>query len=245
MLIDQASQNLLKKIVNLDNKHGYRCDQYFSWMIDDVLADLGIKKNDIPPQEVLPELFNLSKAYAKVVIDSDPFTDVLGSLYMELSSRYKQKSLGQYFTPWPIALMMSKILYGNTDPDKGKLTSVCDPACGSGIMLLAFAHNIVTVHGNESLPYFSFTGIDLDRLCARITACQFLTNAFIHQLTYGELLIYQGNALADLTDLNVVVHATRADLPESQFIPAKAKCREPAIKEAAKASNMNQTNFDF
>jgi len=57
---------------------------------------------------------------------------------MELASRWKQASLGQYFTPWPIALMMAQMSVYDHDWEATPHPMVNEPAVGSGVMLLAF-----------------------------------------------------------------------------------------------------------
>ena len=204
--------------------------------MDDVLACFGVKMLEEPPKEVIPVLFELSSLYGKEVIQHDPFYDVLGDTYMDLVSAWGQKALGQYFTPWPVAKMMAAINYTGTEATEKALIRVCDPACGSGAMMLAFAQHIVETHGTAALKNYSFTGIDLDRFCTRIFPCQMLSSAFVHQIELGELLVYHGNSLGPLDDLNVVVHVTRADLPKAEYLPAKAPQRAPMIEKIAQTA---------
>lgn len=69
----------------------------------------------------------------------NPAQDLLGSLYMGLDFGNGWK--GQFFTPWHVAEMMARL---NISDDTGSelaekgYVSVCDPTCGSGVMLLAF-----------------------------------------------------------------------------------------------------------
>lgn len=56
------------------------------------------------------------------------YGDPLGSFYMERLSRGNN---GEFFTPWNVAYMMADML------DLEPTDTVCDPTCGSGIMLLA------------------------------------------------------------------------------------------------------------
>lgn len=238
--------DLTKAIVKLDNRHGYRCDQYFAWLIDDVLAGFGIKALEIPPEEVIPDIFELGGLYAPQVIQTAPFEDVLGEVYMELASQWKQKSLGQFFTPWPVSSMMARMIIGNElELSEDRLRRIIDPCCGGGIMLLAAAHHIMTLHNPEALRSISLTGIDLDRICARLTPCHLLANCYVHQVDLGELLVYRGNALGDLDRLEVVVHATRKDLNPAEYVPAKFKAREVAIQSAAKYVSRGQLQLDF
>lgn len=225
----RATHALSKALYDCHNQHGYDATIYFRWLVDDVLAGFGIKMSDIPPEETRPIIFELAGLYAGEVINNEPFYDVLGNTYMELVSVWGQKALGQYFTPWPVALMMAQMNYQEYVTGK-KSISVCDPACGSGVMLLSFAHYILKEKGKDALARYSFTGIDLDRFCARIFPCQMLSNIFVHQVPVSELLVYQGNALGDFDKLDVIVHATNPNTPKTDYIPAKSEHRAAALK---------------
>ncbi len=236
------SNALSKALIDTHHKHGYDATAYFRWMVDDVLAGFGVPMVEQPPKEVNPVLFDLSRLYANVVNQSTPFYDVLGETYMDMVSRWGQKALGQYFTPWPVAMMMARMMGGK--PSRKGLIRVCDPACGSGVMALAMANNVYSSDGPEALRQYSFTGIDLDHFCARIFACQMLANTLVHQVEVGEILVYHGNTLGDLAALRVVLHATAPSLSPEEFLPAKAPARESMIKQAARAAGEQLALFD-
>lgn len=70
----------------------------------------------------------------------DPEQDFLGGFYM--AERLGNPRRGQYFTPYDVADMMGRITLGTAGAEmkrKGYIT-VNDPACGSGVMLLAGAN---------------------------------------------------------------------------------------------------------
>lgn len=227
---------LSKQIIRLHGHHGYESVRYFTWMIDDCLADFGKRpsKDQIPPKEVIPTISILGATYADEVIKHEPFFDVLGQIYMELSSQYGKKTLGQYFTPWPVAKMMSAITLDTGLYDKQQIVRIADIAgCGSGIMMLAAASNIMQKNP-DYLKCSSFTGIDVDSVCSKMFPLQLLANTLVHQLEIGEILSYQGDGLGPFEKLNVVVHATGPNLPKEEFIPAKAPVREQMIKSESK-----------
>ena len=66
------------------------------------------------------------------------YGDPLGNFYQEYFSHGNN---GEYFTPWNVAYMMAEML----DPEP--TDTVLDPACGSGIMLLAARCVIHKKHG--------------------------------------------------------------------------------------------------
>lgn len=182
-----------------------------TWLIDDCLGSFGIPIIDEPPQDIVSELFDLSGLFAKCVIE-DPFSDILGSLYMEISSKWSQKGMGQYFTPPEVAKMMAMI----QDPvtglkrarDAGYVYAACEPTAGSGVMLLAMIDTIMQDdEGVELLSWLSLTGIDIDLLCVKMTTLQILANAMLHDSSVGELAMYHGSALGDTKDLKRFCYA--------------------------------------
>lgn len=60
---------------------------------------------------------------------------------------------------------------------------------GSGVPLLGTAAEIYRTGGREALLGWSFAGIDLDNLCAKIAALGMLANSALDGLPVGELLI--------------------------------------------------------
>ncbi len=66
------------------------------------------------------------------------YGDPLGSFYME---HFSYGANGEYYTPWNVALFMAQMM----DPKPDEI--VCDPTCGSGIMLLATRYVIHEKYG--------------------------------------------------------------------------------------------------
>lgn len=137
-----------------------------------------------------------------------PFSDLLGEIYMDLASRYSQRSMGQYFTPKPIASLMAAMQSGPAAMPADRMLRVIEPSVGSGVMLLAMLEQVVERHGPRALRQLSLTGIDLDGLCCRMAAAQLLVSVAMLDATLGELMILQGNALAPAEELSIVIHCT-------------------------------------
>lgn len=131
---------------------------------------------------------------------------------MNLASHGSRDMLGQYFTPSHIATMMAKMSMMDTRPGRhnGKLWRALDPTCGSGVMMLCAAQHVFTTLGRGELKNWSFTGVDLDAVCARMFAVQFFANVAIHGIEIGEVLCLQGNALATSDEWRTVLHMTHA-----------------------------------
>lgn len=234
------------------------------WLVDDVLADFGVKPAESPPDDMHEWLFEHAGQYARAVF-AHPFQDVLGEAYEAIASRGRRACLGQFFTPDAVAQLMGAMLTGN-DPrhaqarEDGQLWTVCEPTCGSGALLLGFLDNLLTAHGPAALQHWSVTGIDLDRLCARMCAAQVLSNVFLHvsngahktheahgsngskrsdeaqrtpgRTGIGELVIYWGNSLGPPEKLRVVIHAARRDLGADVVLPALHPARVAMLRQA-------------
>ncbi|MEE4377377.1 MAG: N-6 DNA methylase [Candidatus Competibacteraceae bacterium] len=238
IIVDEA-RPLLRLLSRNPN---WRDDELLSWLLDDVLADLtGQRKPYPPPIEAIPVICELASTYRQCVIDAAPFTDLLGPLYMETTWQRTRQDRGLFFTPQPIATLMARMLLQDdaTPKPDGQLWRVCEPAAGSGVMLLSFAQTIIHRFGAESLSQWSFTAVDLMADCARMTAVQLLANCHIHQLALGELLVMRGNSLAPADDMEVIVHCAAATTPAEVLSPATHPARLEGIKTAAQAAGLD------
>ncbi len=103
-------------------------------------------------------------------VAGEQYADVLGSVYMELGHS-GAKSLGQFFTPWNVAYMMARMMAPDNEPPsefvrrEGRRLSICDPACGSGIMLLAVRAAVADRWGRDEVRHLALFGQDLDPIC--------------------------------------------------------------------------------
>lgn len=213
-------------------------EQIFEAVVDGALVDLGIKAAG-PVGEDLERIAQpIREAFADKVLRSPPFEDILGETYMALRSNGKAKQLGKWFTPQSVATAMNELMFGGAmpeDPHEDRLLSMCDPCCGSGVQLLSAAAALYRYGGAAALRLWSFCGIDLDTLCAKMTALAMFANCTLHDLPVGELVVYRGNSLAPAHCWQVIVHATAPDRPITCVAPALHPTRTEAIREAARA----------
>ena len=90
--------------------------------------------------------------------------DMLGDIYMELAGRSKTSRMGQFFTPPELCTLMARLSFDD-QPEQAAGRSICDPAAGSGRMLLA-------MHALQ--PKVSLVAAaDLDPICAKMCALNF------------------------------------------------------------------------
>lgn len=213
----------------------FSVDQILEAVVDGALVDFGLKAANPPDIAVDEDAAPIRRLLLNGIRETTPFSDILGPLYMSIRSSGKARTLGQWFTLQPVAAFMNSILLERRLPARaadGPLLAVCDPCCGSGVQLLNSASAIYQTGGSEALLGWSFTGIDLDNLCAKIAAFGMLANSTLHGIPVGELLIYRGDSLTPPDRWCVVVHATALQVPLAFIAPALSPSRTEAIQAA-------------
>lgn len=97
------------------------------------------------------------------------FTDVLGSLYMDMG--LSSQPNGQYFSPDSICKMMGSISMGSADiSEKGHIT-ICEPAAGSGATLLG-AFDAAAKQGINHKTQIAAFAVDTDIRCVHMCYIQ-------------------------------------------------------------------------
>ncbi len=137
-----------------------------------------------------------------------PFRDILGELFMRLD--VKSALAGQHFTPWNIAEMMALMQFDQETfehcvHEKGVVT-VCDPAVGSGVMLLAFAKVVHDALGRWGLRHLRLYGTDIDIRCVHMCRIQIRINGLD---AFGRM----AGLITQPTDVAVSVPASQLLLP--------------------------------
>jgi hypothetical protein len=225
----------------------HRPDEWLRFLTMDVLAGFGEPLETPWDAQRHAALFELSGLYGRLVAEN-PWRDILGAVYMELSAHGQRKWMGQYFTPQSVADFMAEINTGDLDPaahPKDRFVTILEPTSGAGILLLSVCNTVAMKHGVEALRRLSLTAIDLDPLCARMTACQLLANAALHG-PLGEILVYRGNSLGNPADLEVVTHRLAAPRrvggspePIPEVLPARAPQRLAAVTAATESRQLS------
>jgi len=103
--------------------------------------------------------------------EKERFADILGDMYMQLELGNHWK--GQFFTPYNVTLMMSKMTIGDkkTDIEKNGYTTITDPCCGGGAMLIAAAQSLCEQEINYH-HHALFVAQDIDPVVARMCYIQ-------------------------------------------------------------------------
>lgn len=97
--------------------------------------------------------------------------DFLGQMYMELE--ISQERSGEFFTPFPVSLMIAKMMLGDLTEqirEKGFIT-VADPACGGGGMLIATAQ-VIEEQGYNPAEVMFFEATDISKACCDMAYLQ-------------------------------------------------------------------------
>lgn len=111
-------------------------------------------------------------AVVTMALEHNPNQDFLGELYMELNLGNHWK--GQFFTPHSVAMCMAEINIGDDFVEKAKnepFISVCDPACGAGVTLIAAA-NVMRIRKINYQTKVLFVGQDVDRVVGQMCYIQ-------------------------------------------------------------------------
>lgn len=113
----------------------------------------------------------LGKLFLHFVYNQE-FYDILGSVYTEIAQRGAKRFLAQHFTPWHVARLMAMVTL--QQKKEKNIITVCDPCCGSGIMLLAAKSVIAETQGRGALRRYRFYGQDIDPICVNMCKIQML-----------------------------------------------------------------------
>lgn len=125
---------------------------------------------------------------SEVVMGLEVPNDFLGSVFMELE--LGNSRAGQFFTPYPISVMMAKMLHGDSiKATSGKpFTTLQEPACGSGGMIIAYVHAMLDEGINPQQALW-VSAIDVDSVPAMMC---YLQLSLLH--IPAEIIV--GNALS-------------------------------------------------
>jgi N-6 DNA Methylase len=121
------------------------------------------------------EIEHFPKMLAALVfeLETEPH-DVLGTVFHELELHNKFN--GQFFTPYPICRMMAKMVIDDHSALRSKLVernfiTAQEPACGSGAMVIALAHELHAL-GINYQQQLHITAIDIDPKCVHMSYLQ-------------------------------------------------------------------------
>lgn len=197
--------------------HRYPPAEMFRFFLGAVMEVWGFRPWYPVPDDVRGKIGRVISLYDEAVTREVPFMDILGQLYESLASHGGKQILGQFFTPWSIARIMARMNDGNA-PQRTThgFKAVSDPACGSGVLLLAKANHLLETKGPDELQKWFFHACDIDGICARMTAIQLAANCAIHRLEIGEIFVVCGDSISRTEAKQQILHATSPKLFRSR-----------------------------
>lgn len=165
---------------------GTSSEDSFKGLFDDINVNSNKLGNSVEDRN--RKLVKLMNAVGDLKLGgySNNTIDAFGDAYEYLMAMYASnagKSGGEYFTPQEVSELLAKI----TTVGKTNVSSVYDPACGSGSLLLKFSKilgwkNVGKFYGQE----INITTYNLARI-----------NMFLHDINFSDFDIAQGDTLTN------------------------------------------------
>lgn len=194
------------------------------------------------------ELLLLSNAMGLLVeeMEAAPFTDQLGTYYLDAASNSSKQARGEFYTPQEISRLMARmIIDADAVKERGLPISLNEPACGAGGMVLAVAE----LFAPDAVDLLRVTCQDINPIAADM--------CFINTSLWGiPAQIIQGNVLTnEIVGSWKNVHWLRvgedARLTYKNLFrlisdpPKKEKATNPHTEMATSPIKGDQVEFDF
>lgn len=147
-----------------------------------------VKRYSKEEVNLFPEMLAKLVMVMEKCVQKGDMQDVMGPIFHELNLHSKYK--GQFFTPQNISDMMAKMLVSEKDMDVERrgFTTICEPACGSGVMVISFAKAMQEA-GYNYCRQMVVECTDIDLKCVHM--------AYIQLSLYGiPAVVIHGNSLA-------------------------------------------------
>ena len=122
---------------SISNAVNYRQDR------EDAYMNI-VKKYTKDEANKIAELLSL----LTLALEDNREQDFLGQLYMDY--KFGDHKKGEYFTPYHVAGLMSELTGCQIDETES-FTTVNDPCCGSGVLLIAYANKLLKAGMNHHL----------------------------------------------------------------------------------------------
>ena len=110
------------------------------------------------------DLVQFGQAFGRLVeeMEAKPFTDILGPYYIEIGSKFSRDLRGEFYTPRPVAEAIAGMLVDvPAILEAGKPVTVCDPASGSGGLILSLAEKFAP---DRAVDLLRVTCMDISRI---------------------------------------------------------------------------------
>lgn len=136
------------------------------------------------------EEFSILLAFLVSALEQE-HQDFLGEVFMQLN--LGNANNGQFFTPYRVSKMMSKITGFHVKKYEGsEIMTLCEPCCGSGGMIIAFAEALLEQNINyQHCLYVEAT--DIDEMCFKMTYIQLSLLGIPTKVIWGNSLSMRYN----------------------------------------------------
>lgn len=136
------------------------------------------------------EKFSILLAFLVSALEQE-HQDFLGEVFMQLN--LGNANNGQFFTPYRVSKMMSKITGVHVKKYEGsEIMTLCEPCCGSGGMIIAFAEALLEQKINyQHCLYVEAT--DIDEMCFKMTYIQLSLLGIPAKVIWGNSLSMRYN----------------------------------------------------
>ena len=196
----QKAQEVTKQLNKTWNGMQYKAD--FDTFLDVILAALERREEDYMKligtldKDTVNGYAAMYGSLMTYFIDGY-YGDPIGSFYME---RFSYGSNGEYFTPWDVAYMMAEML------DLKPTDTVCDPACGSGIMLLAARCVIHRKHGWLASSRYgrNLYGMDISDRMTKMTKINLYFTDYIYMICLMGDVVTEAQKKTNIKTVNML-----------------------------------------
>lgn len=172
-----TQSDFVKKFEALAGRYSVR-QIWEDWVISSAIAISNVVDNVHAPERE-KHYMNIISKYSKEeltvfpelladmisALEANPNQDFLGEMYMAVGMG--NDKAGQFFTPYCVCETMAKMTSTDLQAriDRDGFISVCDPACGAGALLVAFANECLSQKINYQTSVL-FVAQDIDFLVA-------------------------------------------------------------------------------
>ena len=199
------AQEVTKALNKTWDKMQYKAD--FDTFLNVILAALERREEDymnlIEPldKDVVNGYTAMYGSLSAYFIDGY-YGDPLGNWYQEYFSHGKN---GEFFTPWNIAYFMAEML------DPKPTETVCDPACGSGIMLLATRCVIHKKYGWLASSRYgrNLYGIDINASMAKMTKINLYLTDYVYMICVMQDVVGEARGKANVKTANMLLEVKK------------------------------------
>ena len=195
------AQEITKQLNKTWDKMQYKAD--FGTFLDVILAALERREEDYMKligtldKDIVNGYAMMYGSLSAYFIDGY-YGDPLGTFYQEYFSDGKN---GEFFTPWNVAYMMAEML----DPEP--TDKIHDPACGSGIMLLAARCVIHKKYGwlTSSRYGRNLYGMDINSRMAKMARINLYLTDYVYMICVMQDVVSEAQGKANIKTGNMLL----------------------------------------